>query len=122
MMFSTFNQLNCFLIFLFFGIVFGIIINLFSIIFLKKFQKIIIKCVFDCIFCIFFCIFLIFLLINFNFGKISFVLIIIFLFGFLLPKFVFKKTFVFLENKWYNLVNKFFKGLKIKHEHKSKKS
>lgn len=122
MIFSTLNQVNCFLIFLFFGFICNFVINILSIIFLKKFKKLTINCVFDCIFTIFLCIFLIFLLINFNFGKFSIVLIITFLFGYCTTQFVFKKTFVFLENKWYNTINKFLKGLKSRHEHKSKKS
>lgn len=122
MIYFTTNQANCFLIFLFFGIISGIILNVFSIIFLKKFINLIKKHIFNCIFTIFFGILFIFLLTIFNFGIFSFSLLFAFLLGLTFPKFAFKKTFVFFENKWYNIFNKIFKRQKQTNEHKPKQS
>lgn len=105
MIFSTTNQLNCFLLFIFFGFIFGIFFQLFSILFLKKYQKIFQKIIFEGIFYTFFSIFYVFLINFFNFGKISYVLILGYLIGFLWCKKVSNNLVVFLQNKWYNVLN-----------------
>ena len=106
MIFLTNNQLNCFLVFLFFGIICGIIYQLFCIIFLKKYQKNIIKSVFNGIFCTFFCIFYIFLINFFNFGKFPLALILAFLVGFFWIEKLLRNLVVFLQNKWYTCIKR----------------
>lgn len=105
MIFSTLNQLNCFILFLFCGIILGIFYLIFSILFLKKHQKIFQKIIFEGIFYTFFSIFYVFLINFFNFGKISYVLIIGYILGFLWIKKVLQNLVVFLTNKWYNYLN-----------------
>lgn len=105
MIFSTLNQLNCFILFLFCGIILGIFYLIFSILFLKKYQKIFQKIIFEGIFCTFVSIFYVFLINFFNFGKISYVLIIGYILGFLWIKKVLQNLVVFLTNKWYNYIN-----------------
>lgn len=122
MIFLTQNQFVCFLIFLFFGILSYIIISLFSLIFLKKFQKYFINSLFNMIFCAFFIIFFEFLLIIFNFGIFSFTLLFSFFVGHLWSKKLFEKLFVFLENKWYNIINTNKTNRKNKSEFKSNKN
>lgn len=101
MIFSTFNQVNIFLIFLFLGIIFGIVFLLFNILFLHKFLKNIKKIIINCIFYMFFsCIFVFFLNI-FNFGDLNIFLILIYIVGFLWSKKVFENSLVFLKNKCY---------------------
>ena len=109
MIFKTFNQLNCFILFLFFGIIFGIFYSVFSILFLKKYQKIFQKIIFEGIFYTFFSIFYVFLINFYNFGKISYVLILAYILGFVWLKKVLQKLVVFLTDKWYN-------NIKIKKE------
>ncbi len=106
MIFSTTNQLNCFFIFIFFGLIFGLFFQLFSILFLKKYQKIFQKIIFEGIFYTFFSFFYIFLINFFNFGKISYVLIFAILVGFLWCKKLTNNLVVFLQNKWYNVLTK----------------
>lgn len=115
MIFATVNQLNCFLIFLSLGIIFCLIYNLIKIIFClnfsKNIKKNIINCVFFSIFAIFFVIFINF----FNFGSLSFTLIFACLLGWIVFEMLVKKSVVFLQTKWYNVLNlKHRKG-----EHKS---
>lgn len=102
MIFSTLNQLNCFFIFLFFGIIFSVINTCLNILFLqKKFKttkKIIINCVFYSIFSIFFVI----LLNIFNFGLFSFVLLLASVLGFIWFNLTSKKLVVFLKTLCYN--------------------
>ena len=105
MIFSTLNQLNCFLLFIFCGIIFGIIYSFFSIIFLKKYQKIFQKIIFEGIFYTFFSIFYVILINLYNFGKISYVLIFGYILGFLWIKKLLKNSVVFFNNKWYNYLN-----------------
>jgi len=106
MIFISFNQLNIFLIFLFFGFVFSLIYNLINTIllfkFLKKINKIIINSIF---FILFSCVFVFFLNI-FNFGIINITLSLAYIFGFVLGVKVLNKTVVFLQNKWYTILNK----------------
>ena len=108
MIFSTFNQFNCFIIFLFLGLICRLIYNLFSIIFLKNYKKIKIKIIFDLFFYIFFNFLLIFLIFYLNFGKIDFAIILAFLIGNLWVKKLTKNLVVFLEKKWYTFINKNF--------------
>lgn len=122
MIFSTLKQFNCFLIFIFFGIICCLIYNIFSIIFLKNFQKKSKNIAFDTFFYGFFNIFLVFLINLFNFGKFSFALIFAFYIGFLLNKFMFNKLVVFFENKWYNLLTRLFPKGEKHNASKSKKS
>lgn len=114
MIFSTFNQVNCFLVFLFFGFVLGFLDCLFSVIFLKNYQKNFLKCVFDTIFYTFLSIIFIFLLNFYNFGEFSVALIFAYILGFYLIKKLMKKLVAFLINKWYNI----FKKLKVKKNEK----
>ena len=104
MIFSTLNQLNCFILFIFCGIIFGIIYSIFSIVFLKKYQKIFQKIIFEGIFYTFFSIFYVFLINFYNFGKISYVLILAYGVGFVWLKKVLQKLVVFLTDKWYNSI------------------
>ncbi len=106
MIFITNNQLNCFLVFLFFGLICGIAYQFFCVLFLKKYQKNIIKTIFDGIFCAFFCIFYIFLINIFNFGKFPLALALAFLLGFLWIKKLLCNLVVFLQNKWYNCIKR----------------
>lgn len=106
MIFSTNNQLNCFLIFSFFGILTGLIFNFFFVIFLKKYQKNIKKIIFDAIFCLFFCIFYIFLINIFNLGIFSISLLVAFSAGLFFSKKATRNLVVFLENKWYNTIKR----------------
>lgn len=122
MIFSTINQFNCFLIFLFFGIISNLIYSLFSIIFIKNYQKKFKNIIFDTIFYVFLMIFLIFLINFLNFGKLSFSILLAFILGFYSSKILTKNLVVFLQNKWYTIFNKIFpKGAKH-NASKSKKS
>jgi len=122
MIFNTINQFNCFLIFLFFGIIFNLIYNLFSILILKKYQKKLKIIIFDTIFYSFFSIFLIFLINFLNYGKFSFSILAATIIGFLLNNMLTKNLVVFLENKWYTLYNKLFPKGANHNATKSKKS
>ena len=102
MIFSTLNQLNCFILFLFCGLIFGIFYLIFSVLFLKKYQKIFQKIIFEGIFYTFFAIFYVFFINFYNFGKISLVLIFAYILGFLWTNKLGKNLVVNLENKWYN--------------------
>ena len=102
MIFSTQNQLNCFILFIFCGFIAGIIFNVFSFLFLKKYQKIFQKIIFDGIFYAFFSIFYVFLINFFNFGKISLVLIFGYVMGFIWAIKVLSKLVVFFSDKCYN--------------------
>ena len=106
MIFSTFNQLNCFLLFLYFGIILGLISKIFFILFLNKFQKIIIKNIIFAIFFTFFSIFFVFLINYFNFGQYNYALIFSYLLGYFYFLYISKNLFAFLENKWYNTITK----------------
>ncbi len=117
MIFSTFNQLNCFLLFLFFGIIISFIFNLFSVLFLRKYLKIYKKIIFESIFYTIFAVFFVFLLNFYNLGKFSFVLLMAYILGFIWLKFVSSKLIAILENKWYNLLIK----IKPKRRHHAKK-
>lgn len=113
MIFSTFNQINVFLIFLFNGIVFSIIFNLFSVFFLKFHQKTIQKCIFECIFYSFFGILFIFSINYFNFGEYSLILILAQIMAHVWTSKTINKSIVKLENKWYNHVMKLLHELKL---------
>lgn len=119
MIFQTQNQLNCLLIFIFFGTCTGILFILYQTFFLLKFQKKFKKIIFYTIFYSFFNIFYIFLLIYFNFGEFSLVLYFSFLFGFNIIKNVLRNSFVIFEKRWYNILNKFSLNLKSKKETKT---
>ena len=72
MIFQTENQINVFLIFLFFGLICCLLFNLLKTLFLINFFKNFIKILFYCVFyCVFSCFFVI-LLIFYNYGKFSF--------------------------------------------------
>lgn len=107
MIFSTFNQVNCFLIFLFFGIIIGLISKLFFTLILKNYQKIIIKNIFYTVFYTFFSIFFVFLINYYNLGQFNYALIISYLLGYFYFLYISKNLFAFLENKWYNMIIKF---------------
>ena len=110
MIFSTQNQLNAFLIFIFVGIILGLFSQLLIFIFLKNHQKFFGKIIFDTIFYTFFSIFLVFLLNFFNFGKFSLTLLAGAIVGFFWLKKLTNKSFAFLETKWYNFLKSKFKG------------
>ncbi len=106
MIFSTFNQLNSFIIFLFCGFIYGFICSIFKIIFLIKNEKIIKKSMFDCIFYAFLIVFYYFLTIFLNFGNISLVLLLSLIVGKISFEWLGRNLVVFLQNKWYNIINK----------------
>lgn len=120
MIFSTFNQLNIFLVFLFFGIIFGLIANMFFTLNIINFSKNIKKTILNSIFYVIFAVFFVNFLIYFNFGKFSFVLLCGYVFGYLWSRNTSKNLFAFLENKWYNLINT--KLRQNKNERRSKES
>lgn len=120
MIFSSFNQVNCFLVFLFFGIILGLIDCIISVIFLKKYQKKFIIPIFDAVFYTFFSILFVFLLNIYNFGEFSIVLVLAYILGFYWIKKQLKNLVAFLSLKWYNVVNKI--RVKRKNERRVKKS
>lgn len=106
MIFSTLNQLNCFILSVFIGIIFGLIFSFFEILFLKKYAKIFKKIIFEGIFYSFFAIFYVFFINFYNFGKISYVLILGCVLGFLWAKKVLKNLVGILTDLWYNYIIK----------------
>lgn len=121
MIFSTFNQLNTVFVFLFFSIICGLIFNVLNTLFLIKFSKKIKKTILFSIIYAFFSCFFVFLINIFNFGKLNFVLPLVFILGFVWVKNSTKNLFVFFENKWYTNVNKFINNIRKQHASKSKK-
>lgn len=122
MIFAAINQLNCFFIFLNLGIIFNLFYNLIKIIFCLNFSKNIKKNIINCIiFSIFSIIFVIFINL-FNFGILSPTLIFACILGWLLFETTVKKSVVFLQSKWYNVLNLKHKkrGLKPQNESKCK--
>ena len=117
MIFATQNQIYCFLIFIFVGLIFGLIAQILNIIFLKNYQKIFVKIIFDSIFYGFFSIFLVFLLNIFNFGKFTLTLIFACLIGFLWIKKLSQNLVALFENKWYTFIVS-----KLKRKQNGKKS
>ena len=103
MIFSTLNQLNCLLIFIFYGIVLGLIFSFFDILFLRKNEKLIKKTIICCNLSAIFIIFFSFLENIFNLGKFSLSLFIGFSLGFFWIKKLVFNLVVFLQNKWYNV-------------------
>lgn len=105
MIFSTLNQLNCWLIFLILGFCFAIIYDLFyTLLKIKKPHKKlknIKKILFESIFFSFFSIIFIFLLNYFNFGELSIALIFASILGFLWMSKLIKNLVVFFKNKCY---------------------
>lgn len=123
MIFSSLNQFNCSLLFLFIGITCGIIANLFSIIFLKKYQKNVIRIIFDSVFYVFFGILFIFSIVYFNFGIFSFTLLFMYILGIYWITILNHKIVVFFETKWYNHIkNKLSERKKRFSERKLRKS
>ena len=120
MIFSTLNQVNCFLIFVFLGIIFSIIYDALFILFLKKHRKKFANYTFDTIFyAIFSCFFVIFKNI-FNFGLFSFSLLLACSIGFVWTKSTTKNLVVFLEEKWYNKITLKRKEKRVQNASKSK--
>ena len=103
MIFSTQNQLDCFLIFLFCGIIFGLFLLIFNILFFRKNTKILIKNITNCIFSAIFLILFAILLNFFNFGKFSISLLLSFFLGYLWFIWLSSNLVVFLKNKCYNV-------------------
>lgn len=123
MIFSSFNQLNCLLLFITIGIFTGLFANVLSIIFLKNYQKNIIKIIFDSIFYAFFSILFIFYTIYFNFGEFSITLLASYILGIFWIKILTHKLVVFFEFKWYNHIkNKILERKKRSSERKLRKS
>lgn len=110
--------MNCFLLFLFSGIILGLISQMFFTLTLKKYQKIYLKIIFDAIFYTFFSIIFCFLINFFNFGQYSFALILAYVLGYIWIKNIDKNLIVFLETKWYNITSKIIIHLKLKHKEK----
>lgn len=109
MIYSTTNQLNTMLIFIFLGLIIGTSFSLIKILIFEKYLKNIIKIIINSVVFSFFSIFLI-IFINFlNFGQPSLSLISAYIFGIFWAKNLFKNLVVFLENKWYTIINKLFK-------------
>ena len=119
MIFSTINQFNCFLIFVFLGSLVGLFSTLIFIIFLKNYQKNIVKVVFDTIFYAFLMILFIFFNIFLNFGELSIAPLIGYSLGIIWIRILTSKLVVFFEKKWYNYLNKRKRKLS---ERKSRKS
>ena len=106
MIFSTQNQIpNCF-IFLFFGIVFYLFYSAIKIAFLIKNNKILAKNIINLIFFAIFSIFFVILLNIFNLGYFSFALLLCFCLGGFSCQKLTNNLVVFLQNKWYNVINK----------------
>jgi len=123
MIFATFNQLNCFLIFIFLGLILGLISNVFFILFLKNYQKNIVKIIFDSIFYAILSILFIFLLNYFNLGEFSISLLLAYTIGIKWTQILGRKTVVFFETKWYTYIkNKTIERKKRSNERKLRKS
>lgn len=120
MIFSSFNHVNCFLVFLFFGIILGFIDSLISIIFLKKYQKKFVIPIFDVIFYTIFTLLFVFLLNFYNFGEFSLTIVLAYILGFYWIKKELKNLVAFLQGKWYNVFSKI--RIKRKNEKHIKKS
>ncbi len=116
MIFSTINQINCFITFLFFGIIFGIILNVFSIIFIKKYLKIYQKIIFESIFYTLFAILFIIFINFFNFGQLSLALVFAFVLGIIWINRLSKNLVDFLSTKWYTYLKVKFDLKKAKRE------
>lgn len=106
MIFSSFNQVNNVLIFIFFGIVLCLFYITLEILFLLNFKKIFKNIIFNTFFYIFFAIIYIFLINIFNFGLFNIVLLGAFILGFIWFKIASKNLVVFLKNKWYTIISK----------------
>lgn len=117
MIFSSFNQLNNILIFIFLGIILGLIYCLIEIIFLLNLQKKLKNITINSVFYIFFALFFVFLINIFNFGIFSISLLLALILGFIWIKTLCKKLVVFLKNKWYNI----FKTKRKRNEKQTKK-
>ena len=104
MIFSTNNQLSIFFVFLFWGFVFGIILQIFSIALIKKYLKIYQKIIFDSIFYSFLAIFFVILLNFYNFGRLSYVLIISYILAIFLINKLSNNLVDFISLKWYNFL------------------
>ena len=104
MIFLTNNQLNCFLLFLFFGILIGIIFQLIFVIILKKYKKIWQNIIIDTVFCTIFLIIFDFLLNFYNFGKLSLTLILAYLLGYFWICKLTKKTVDKCNKLWYTML------------------
>lgn len=102
MIFYSLNQLNCFLIFTFFGILFGIIYFILKTIYLNKIKKNYKKTIFLSIFYSIFSIFFVFLKNFYNFGIFSISLLFAFLIGYFLSKITIGNLVEFFQKKWYN--------------------
>lgn len=109
MIFSTISQLNCVLIFCFFGIVCSIVLTSFSILFVLNFHKNFIKTLINMVIYIIFSIFFVILLNFFNFGNFSLTLFIVYSLSFITFKILSRKSVVFLQTLWYNKIKKIFK-------------
>lgn len=107
MIYSTLNQLNSFIIFIFFGNISSFIFSFFSIIFLKFHQKNIKKTIFYAIFYTFLTFFYIFLISVLNFGHYNLSLLFSFITSFYCTNKLSFNLVVFLEQKWYTLLTKF---------------
>lgn len=135
MIFATFTQFNCFISFIFFGLIIGIFHTLFKIFFIpnlnrynnkeikkskKNFiiiQKICSETIFFTIFCVFFEILLNF----FNFGKFSLSLFLAYFIGYFWINCSLKNLVALSQTLWYNILNKFRQACKSRRANESRK-
>lgn len=120
MIYLTTNQLNCFLIFLCAGFLSAMIYNLISITFCLNYGKIFKKIIINSIFYSIFAVFFVFLINFFNFGKFSISLLAGLILGFLWLNKLVSILVVFLQSKWYTILNSKKRKVKPKHESKLK--
>jgi len=106
MIFSTNHQVNCFLIFVFLGIIFSIFYNCINILFFKNFTKNYKKIIKNSVFYSIFSIFFVILLNFFNFGLFSISLLLATFAGYVWTNLTIKKLVVFLQTLWYNKLTK----------------
>lgn len=122
MIFFSLKQFNIALLYFFIGLICGLMLQLFEILFLRKKQKISIKIIFDAVLYGFLCVFYVFLNNFLNFGILSLVPIIMFLFGISTIKQLDKKIVEFFETVWYNKINQTLTSVKQRFKIKKGKS
>ena len=119
MIFSTFNQLNNFLIFIFVGLLMAFFYSILEICFLINFKKKLKNIIFNSVFYIFFAVLFVILLNIFNFGKFNISLLLATIGGYVWFRNASKNLVVFLKNKWYNTLNRLKRKTNAKQQKKS---
>ena len=120
MIFQTQNQVNCILIFLFFGFLVEIIREIFFVLFFEKYQKKLIKIIINTIFYAFFNTFFIILLNFFNCGKFSITLYFSFVVGSFTLKYLTQNLVVILQAICYTKITNLLKHIKKKNQRNKK--